>query len=66
MLDTVERQFGDLKVVIDRGTCIATDNCIAVAPEVFELDGGPGVFSFGEPCGASRVTDPCTPSPHLP
>ncbi len=38
MSDTVERQFGDLKVVIDRDTCIATDNCIAVAPEVFELD----------------------------
>ncbi len=38
MLDTVERQFGDLKVVIDLGTCIATENCIVVAPEVFELD----------------------------
>ncbi len=38
MSDTVERQFGDLKVVIDRGTCIATENCIEVAPEVFELD----------------------------
>ena len=38
MSDTGERQFGDLKVVIDRGTCIATENCIVVAPEVFELD----------------------------
>ena len=36
MSDTVERQFGDLKVVIDRGTCIATENFIVVAPEVFE------------------------------
>ena len=38
MLDTVERQFGDLKVVIDRGTCISTENCIALAPELFEFD----------------------------
>ncbi len=38
MSDTVERQFGDLKVIIDRGTCIATENFIEVAPEVFELD----------------------------
>ncbi len=38
MSDTVERQFGDLKVVIDRDTCIATENCIEVGPEVFELD----------------------------
>ncbi len=38
MSDTVERQFGELKVVIDRGVCIATDNCVVVAPEVFELD----------------------------
>ncbi len=38
MSDTVERQFGDLKVVIDRGTCIGTENCIVVAPEVFEFD----------------------------
>ncbi len=38
MSDTVERQFGDLKVVIDRDTCIATGNCTVAAPEVFELD----------------------------
>ncbi len=38
MSDIVKRQFGDLNVVIDRGTCIATENCIVVAPEVFELD----------------------------
>ncbi len=38
MSDTVERQFGDLKVVIDRGTCIATENCVEMAPEVFEFD----------------------------
>ncbi len=38
MSDTGERQFGDLKVVIYRGTWIATENCIVVAPEVFELD----------------------------
>ncbi len=38
MSDTVERQFGDLKVVIDRDICIATENCIDLAPKVFVLD----------------------------
>ncbi len=38
MSDTVERQFGDLKVVIDRGVCIATENCMDLAAKVFELD----------------------------
>lgn len=38
MSDNVERKFGDLKVIIDRETCIATENCIEVAPEVFRMD----------------------------
>jgi ferredoxin len=33
-----ERNISDLKIIIDRTTCIATGNCIKVAPEVFELD----------------------------
>lgn len=33
-----EKNIGDLKIKIDRTTCIATGNCINAAPEVFELD----------------------------
>ncbi len=36
--DTTERKFGDLTVQIDRDTCIASANCMKVAPEIFELD----------------------------
>ena len=38
MEDFVEQNISDLKIKIDRTTCIATGNCIKVAPEVFELD----------------------------
>lgn len=33
-----ERRFGELTVRIDRETCIASENCISLAPDVFELD----------------------------
>ncbi len=38
MSDFAEHRFGDLTVRVDRRTCIATENCMEVAPEVFELD----------------------------
>jgi ferredoxin len=38
MSDFREKEFGELKIRIDRETCIATGNCIKVAPEVFEFD----------------------------
>ena len=38
MEDFVEKKISDLKIGIDRSTCIATGNCIRVAPEVFKLD----------------------------
>ena len=38
MKDFVERQIGDLTIRIDRTRCIATSNCMNVAPEVFEYD----------------------------
>jgi ferredoxin len=34
----IERRFGGLTVRIDRDQCIGNQSCIAVAPEVFELD----------------------------
>ena len=33
-----EKKISDLKIKIDRTTCIATGNCIKAAPEIFELD----------------------------
>ena len=38
MNDFPERNISDLKIKIDRTTCIGTANCIRVAPDVFELD----------------------------
>ncbi len=38
MEDFIEQNISDLKIKIDRSTCIATSNCIKAAPEVFELD----------------------------
>lgn len=48
MADFLERKIGDLTVRIDRGTCIASANCMKVAPEVFEFD-GENVCAFTEP-----------------
>jgi ferredoxin len=36
--DLRERRIGDLTVRIDRGLCIASGNCMKLAPEVFEFD----------------------------
>lgn len=38
MSDLVERRLSGLTVRIDRLRCIASKNCMRVAPEVFELD----------------------------
>ncbi len=38
MEDFIEQNISDLNIKIDRTTCIASGNCIKVAPEVFELD----------------------------
>jgi ferredoxin len=33
------REAHTLKIVVDRGKCIAAANCIGMAPKVFALDG---------------------------
>ncbi len=43
-----ERRFGDLVVRIDRRTCIASENCVSLAPEVFALDDDHVVDFVGE------------------
>lgn len=37
MGETRERVFGDLTVRIQRDTCIASENCVNLAPEVFRM-----------------------------
>ena len=48
MSDIVERKISDLRVVIERITCIGSENCIKAAPELFELD-EQRICSFKEP-----------------
>lgn len=38
MDDFIVKNISDLEIKIDRTSCIATANCIKVAPDVFELD----------------------------
>lgn len=38
MEDYQERKISGLTVRIDRRTCIASENCMGLAPELFELD----------------------------
>ena len=38
MSDIKEKEINELKIRIDRETCIGTGNCINIAPDVFELD----------------------------
>jgi ferredoxin len=40
MSDFSERNISELRIKIDRTTCIGTANCIRVAPDVFMLDDG--------------------------
>ena len=47
MSDFKEKDIVDLKIKIDRTTCIATTNCAKVAPEIFELD-EENIISFKE------------------
>ncbi|HSP86861.1 MAG TPA: ferredoxin [Ignavibacteriaceae bacterium] len=48
MNETVEKTICGLQIKIDRTNCIATKNCIKVAPEVFQLD-EENISSFVEP-----------------
>lgn len=36
--DFVERRVSGLRIRIDRSLCIASSNCMKLAPEVFEFD----------------------------
>ena len=38
MSDIVEKNISGLTIKIERMTCIASEDCIAVAPDLFEFD----------------------------
>jgi len=61
MQDVVERKIGDLTVRIDRLRCIASSNCMEVAPEVFEFD-TENICAFKEnpgPIERERLIEAC-------
>lgn len=47
MPETQEREISGLTITIDRQTCIGSDNCTQIAPEVFVL-GFDGIVEFTE------------------
>lgn len=47
MPETEERDVSGLHIIIERATCIGSDNCTQIAPEVFVL-GYDGVVTFVE------------------
>ena len=65
MSDVEERRFGDLTVRIDRRTCIASANCVKIAPEVFQI-GEERIVTFREPLPAidrERLLEACRVCP---
>lgn len=65
MDDVEERTLSGLTIRIERGLCIATQNCIRVAPEVFEL-GSDQIVTFREDAEAiapDRLVEACAVCP---
>ena len=65
MSDRIERKFGDLTVVVDRGNCISTVNCINARPETFVLDED-NICAFTEGTDGvdeARLTEACESCP---
>lgn len=65
MDDFSEQKISGLSIKIDRTTCIATANCIKVAPEIFELD-KENICSFKSSPGdieKKRLVEACSVCP---
>lgn len=65
MNDIVERKISDLRVVIERTTCIGSENCIKSAPKLFVLDAD-RYCSFVEPVGENdkdKIIEACSVCP---
>lgn len=65
MNDSQEKNISGLIIKIDRTTCIATKNCIKVAPDVFYLD-DENISSFVDPIvdiEKERIIEACSVCP---
>lgn len=65
MADVVERKIGSVTVRIDRLLCVGFADCLADAPELFELD-DEGIVAFRDPHGETphwRVLEACNACP---
>ncbi len=62
--DRASRELGDLRLVIDRDLCVGFADCIAEAPDAFELDeDGIAVFTAPETVSRARLLDACAACP---
>lgn len=65
MPDVEERMLSGLTIRIERDLCVATQNCIRVAPEVFEL-GTDQIVTFREDAAdiePDRLVEACAVCP---
>ena len=60
----VERETQGLRIVIDRDLCVGFGDCVAEAPDAFELDDeGVAVFTTPDLAAKSRLLDACASCP---
>jgi ferredoxin len=65
MSDVTERKISNLRVVIERSTCIGSENCIKSAPKLFILD-SERYCSFLEPVeedDKDKIIEACSVCP---
>ncbi|MCG8469213.1 MAG: ferredoxin [Gemmatimonadetes bacterium] len=61
---TSEREVHGVRVVIDRDLCVGFGDCIAEAPDAFELDeDGVAILTNPEEASKSRLLDACATCP---
>lgn len=59
-----ERRFADLRLLIDRDLCVGFADCVAEAPDAFEIDEeGIAVFKAPESVSRGRLLDACAACP---
>lgn len=59
-----EREVDGLRVVIDRDLCVGFADCVAEAPDAFEIDDeGIAVLTTPEKAGRARFLDACAACP---
>ena len=59
-----EREVDGLRIVIDRDLCVGFADCVAEAPDAFDIDdGGIAVLTQPEKAGRVRLLDACAACP---